>query len=111
MGYWHDGRGFDVAWLFFGVLWIVLLVLLAALVFRLIAGRRGWVARGPGTWPPGREHATLPGSAVGPEPAAGPPAARLILDERLARGEIDVETYRSIRAELEGGNPPPPPPG
>ena len=28
-------------------------------------------------------------------------AERAVLDRRLARGEIDVETYRLVRAELE----------
>ena len=30
--------------------------------------------------------------------------ARSALDERLARGEIDAETYRLIREELESGS-------
>ena len=29
-------------------------------------------------------------------------SARAVLDERLARGEIDPETYRLVREELDG---------
>jgi uncharacterized membrane protein len=31
-----------------------------------------------------------------------PPTARQVLDERLARGEIEAEEYEAIRARLEG---------
>lgn len=35
-------------------------------------------------------------------PAVGTrPGSRELLDERLARGEIDVEQYRRLRSELE----------
>lgn len=36
-------------------------------------------------------------------PASGPPrpTARAILDERLARGELDVDEYRRLRDELQ----------
>ncbi len=34
---------------------------------------------------------------------AGPAAdARSILDARLASGEVDVETYRAVRAQIDG---------
>ena len=37
-------------------------------------------------------------------PLGGPhqPTARQVLDERLARGEIDAEEHEAIRARLEG---------
>jgi putative membrane protein len=31
---------------------------------------------------------------------APPPSARTILDERLARGELDIDEYRHLRHEL-----------
>jgi putative membrane protein len=41
-------------------------------------------------------------------PRAGRPGgtdpARAVLDQRLARGEIDVETYRTLRDELSGNH-------
>jgi putative membrane protein len=40
-----------------------------------------------------------------PALAAAPSPARVIIDERLARGEISVEEYQQLRAALEG--PPP----
>ena len=35
-------------------------------------------------------------------PAEGSPEARLVLDGRLARGEVTPEEYRSVRALLDG---------
>lgn len=32
-----------------------------------------------------------------------PPSARTILDERLARGELDIDEYRRLRHELTAG--------
>ena len=44
-----------------------------------------------------------------PEPPA--PDARCILDERLARGEIDAEQYRSLRELIWAPGPGMAPPG
>lgn len=33
--------------------------------------------------------------------------ARAVLDARLARGEIDADTYRRLRSELDGAHPTP----
>ena len=70
------GFGFLGMLLFWGIL-LVVVVGGAALVFRQIAGTR---------------------------PSGGPhqPTAGQVLDERLARGEIDEEEYELIRARIEG---------
>jgi putative membrane protein len=70
------GFGFLGMFLFWGAL-IVVVVGGAALVFSQITGTR---------------------------PSGGPhqPTAGRVLDERLARGEIDQEEYESIRARIEG---------
>jgi len=36
-----------------------------------------------------------------------PADARAVLDERLARGEIDADAYRRLRSELDGAHPTP----
>lgn len=36
-----------------------------------------------------------------PAETHAPPSARTILDERLARGELDVDEYRHLRAQLD----------
>ncbi len=69
------GFGFLGMLLFWGVL-LLLLVGGAILVLRQTAGVR----------PPGEERRA---------------AARQILDERLARGEINREEYDAVRAQLE----------
>ncbi len=44
--------------------------------------------------------------APGPQPGqpAAPPPAKQILDERLARGEIDAEEYRRLRDLITGAD-------
>jgi len=44
-----------------------------------------------------------PGAGAGGEEHAGDPARR-ILDERLARGEIDTDEYRRLRDVLASGD-------
>ena len=75
---------------------IVFMVLLVALVVAGLVALIVWISR--------NGQAPTPGAAAGPTPsAAGPPIdARRILDERLARGDIDPEEYRSRRDALEG---------
>jgi putative membrane protein len=58
-------------WLAMAGFWLALFGLLAWLVVRLVA------------------------------PSVRRPGPRDVLDERLARGEIDVHTYRELRGELE----------
>ena len=53
----------------------------------------------------GRSHEVLPPPAgpAGPPPVGSFDQAQRILDERFARGEIDVEEYRLRRDTLRGG--------
>ena len=84
--YYRDGNGFSHMddgwqWLLMGMFWIVL-VLAAVLVVVFIV--RAMQPRHPA------HGATAPPSAD----------ALAVLDARLARGEIDVETYDVLRARL-----------
>lgn len=89
--YWHDGMGFAGWWamglgmlLFWGVV-----IGGVALLVRWAVGNRGPRHEdGPG------------GGGHGPVEDRG---ARRLLDERFARGEIDVEEYRHRREVLRGG--------
>src|SRR5512146_2259386 len=85
MMFWNGGGW---AWWQAGLMWIVMIafwVLLIWAVYALVTG----ITRRPGQ----------------PEPGSQPPAgdARRILDERLARGEIDPEEYQRLRDLLDGG--------
>jgi putative membrane protein len=78
MGWYGMGMGWG-AWLGMGLFWLVLLgVILSAVVRLLPSGGSGRRDR-----------------------AADSPAE--ILDRRFARGEIDIETYRTQRAALVDG--------
>ena len=83
-------------------LFFALLVLLAALAYKL-AVKKGWV-RKP------RQHGRGPfghrGEPGGPQPHQPHDALR-ILDERLARGEIEIEDYKARRDALTGNSYPP----
>jgi putative membrane protein len=84
MMFW-DGGGW--AWWQAGLMWIAMIAfwgLLIWVIYALITGasRRSGTA-GPGGRQPGD--------------------ARAILDERLARGEIDLEEHRRLREVLDGG--------
>lgn len=88
MGWYGTGMG-GFGWLGMGLVWLVLIGLIVWLVARLLPGR----APQPPTPPTG--------AAPRSESAADPVLE--ILDQRLARGEVDVETYRSVKATLLGG--------
>ena len=77
MGWYGNGMG-PFGWLAMGVFWLILLGLIVWLVVRL-----------------------LPGSGGGTTRSAGESALE-ILDRRLARGDIDVETWQAQRAVLQG---------
>lgn len=83
---------------------VLLAIAVAALVWWLVSRRRAKAHPGPGNpprWQPG------PAPHPGPPPAPRPPAnAVQILDERLARGDIDVDDYLTRRAALLGDRPP-----
>lgn len=87
MGYGYDGTGYG-AMMGYGMVWMVIwsLVVIAGLVVLALAIAK--LFRGGGD---GRMH--------GSHQVAGP--ARLILDERYARGEIDEDDYRKRRTSLQ----------
>ena len=87
--YWHGGMG-PAAWWGMGLgmvlFWLVVLVTVALVVRWAVDGSTNGRAA-----PRGVSGGTSGGSA-----------ARAILDERFARGEIDEETYRRSSAALRG---------
>ena len=85
MMFWYGGGW---AWWQAGLMWLGMIAFWALLiwaVYALVAG----VTRRPGQAGPGGQ----------PQPGD----ARRILDERLARGEIDTEEYQRLREVLESG--------
>lgn len=96
MNDWH-GRGMDyypgAMGIVFALFWIAVIIAVVALVAWLLRGRHkgGYAAVPPG----GYGHPAAPG--------AGPsPSAMAILDERFARGEIDMNEYVTRRGMLLG---------
>lgn len=86
---------------------LALALAIALLVLWLLKRRKGAHSHhAPGTHSPG-QHGWQPGGPPGPQPfAAQPPANALqILDERLARGDIDVDDYLTRRSALLGDRP------
>ncbi|MGC3954859.1 MAG: hypothetical protein QM804_11565 [Propionicimonas sp.] len=85
---------------------IVFLILLVtatvALIWWLIRRRKAAAAGFPAQphWQPGPGH---PGQPPTPQPPAN---AVQILDERLARGDLEVDDYLARRAALLGDRPP-----
>jgi putative membrane protein len=75
----HNGMGAG-GWVLMAVLWVMILALIVWVVARLL---------------PARSAAHQEFRKV---PADGP---REILDGRLARGEIDAQTYEELRAKLD----------
>jgi len=77
------GYGMGGSWLLMSGLWLLLIVVLVGLVVWIFPRdtRRG---------DSGQVRSRTP---------------REVLDERLARGEIDVETYRVLREELSRSDP------
>jgi putative membrane protein len=72
------GYGMNTGWMWlWGPLLLVGIVSLVLVGVRLFAG--------------GRSHGSLPGPA---SPYSGRSRARLILDERFARGDLSAEQYR-----------------
>ena len=92
--YWHDGMGFGGWWVMgIGMLffWAVVIAVIVLLV-RWAAGGRTREALPPTAHTTGQG----PGTPL-------PDQAQRILDERFARGEIDVEEYRLRREVLHRG--------
>ena len=78
---WCDGMGWGFGmgwggWLFMGLFWLAMLVVLTYLLLRLLPASAGGGGRG------------------------GQETAEQILDRRFAGGEIDLETYQAQRAAL-----------
>jgi putative membrane protein len=88
-----NGWGAGMGWMW--VLWPVVIIATVAVVALLVrSGADRSRPPAPVDQPPAHE-------ADEPTAAAGQPAARRILDERYARGEIDEEDYRARRRRLE----------
>ncbi len=90
---WYGGGMTGFAWMGMGLFWLVLLGLIVWLVLRLLPGRSHGAPATPGGTSGTR---TMPITS-GVEPALA------ILDQRLATGEVDVETYRTIRSTILEG--------
>ncbi len=91
---WYGGGMTGFAWMGMGLFWLALLGLIVWLAIRLWPGKS-------------QEPEVLAAAVVSPKGARVASVAMpalAILDERLASGEVDVETYRTIRAELVEGH-------
>lgn len=85
----HDGYGAG------GGHWLVLGILMFVFWAAVIAGVVWFVRHSTSGQTP---HATSPTYPLAAGPSDG---ARRILDERFARGEIDVDEYRARRSALD----------
>jgi putative membrane protein len=86
MMFWYGGGW---AWWQAGLMWLVMIAFWALLIWAVYALVTG-ITRRP--------------SQVGQGGQQQPGDARRILDERLARGEIDAEEYQRLRDVLDGGS-------
>ncbi|MCB2176370.1 MAG: hypothetical protein KQH57_11225 [Actinomycetales bacterium] len=91
MGWYGTGMG-GFGWMGMGLFWLVLIGVIVWLVVRLLPGR---AQQTPSAAPP-----VVPPTGGGPQDDVPAGPALEILDHRLARGEVDVETYRTIRAAI-----------
>lgn len=80
---WHDMTGAEWGWMFFGMLalWLMLLAIGVGIISALFDQRPGRVGE-----------------------ARLRREAQAVLDERLARGELDVDEYQARRRALEGSS-------
>lgn len=117
---WYGGGMHTGMWLGMGLFWLVLVGAIVWLVVQLVgSGRRGgptsrpwgpprgYAQYGPGhgPWGPGQHG---PGTGWTGPTGPVPESPFEVLDRRLAAGEIDVDTYRQLRAVLlegQGGQP------
>lgn len=95
-GYGHGpGNDWGHGLIWMGGLWVILAaVAVGVLVWLVARGRPGRLT----TWTPGLPHPGAPPPAASAAPT--PPDPLEVLDLRLARGEVDVETYQATRAAL-----------
>ena len=91
MGYYGDGFGWMWLWGLLLLVGIAVLVLLAVRLFTGGTSRGGPAHYGPYGAPPYGAPGSPPG---GPGFPGGKSQARLILDERFARGELTADQYR-----------------
>jgi putative membrane protein len=84
MMFWYGGGW---AWWQAGLMWLAMIAFWALLIWAIYALVTG-ITRRPGPAGPGGRQ---------------PSDALRILDERLARGEIDTEEYQRLREVLGGG--------
>jgi putative membrane protein len=87
MMFWYGGGW---AWWQAGLMWLAMIAFLALLIWAVYALVTGGITRRPGQ------------TEQGGQRQFGDP--RRILDERLARGEIDPEEYQRLRDVLDGGS-------
>lgn len=92
---WHQGYG-PAPWtmIVMGGVWLVLIFAGVGVAVWLLAqhGQRLVAVRAAGVHGSGpQQNSSMAAAGSGP---------LTILEERLARGEIDVDTYRALRAEL-----------
>jgi putative membrane protein len=88
-----NGWGMGMGWMW--ILWPLVIIATVAVVALVVrSGPDRSRPRGPVDHPPAHE-------PDGPTAAAGGSAARRILDEDYARGEIDEEGYRARLRRLE----------
>ena len=85
MMFWNGGGW---AWWQAGLMWLAMIAFWALLIWAIYALVTS-ITRRPGQ--------------AGPDGQRQPGDARRILDERLARGEIDSEEYQRLRDLLDGG--------
>ncbi len=85
--FWYNDHSGGWTWWQGGLMWLAMILFWALLIWMIYALVTGIIRRDRKP-----EHGQQPG------------AARRILDERLARGEIDAEEYRRLREILD--NPP-----
>jgi putative membrane protein len=86
MMFWYGSGG--LAWWQAGLMWLAMIAFWALLIWAIYALVTS-ISRRPGQ--------------AGPDEPAQPGDAQRILDERLARGEIDTEEHQRLRDVLSGG--------
>jgi uncharacterized membrane protein len=93
---WHQGYG-AAPWtrIVIGGVWLALVVVVVAVAVWFLAQRGQRTASG---WAPSVHGASPQQYSSSMTTAGSRPLT--ILEERLARGDIDVDTYRALRAEL-----------
>ena len=77
---WDTSMGV-LGWTIMSIFWIVLIALIAVAIARLVPTLTRSIREAEGE---------------------GRPSPERLLDERLARGEIDIETYERLREALAG---------